>query len=101
MNENPIDNESQFIVPVDSPLGQWLLNGHGTYHVTDGPLIVGEEKALRGLPFAHSTDEPEPQTTQQRALPKPSTTPPMWANDPARSRRPKRRKNQPTRQGIA
>lgn len=30
--------------------------------------------------------EVEP-TPQQRALPRPSTTPPMWANDPARTRR--------------
>lgn len=46
-------------------------------------------------------DEPDTRTPQQRALPRPSTTPPMWANDPTRSRRPRRKKNQPTRQGIA
>lgn len=30
---------------------------------------------------------PAAETPQQRALPRPSTTPPMWANDPARTRR--------------
>jgi hypothetical protein len=34
--------------------------------------------------------EPEPQTPQQRALPRPSTTPPMWAVAPERSRRSRR-----------
>ena len=29
----------------------------------------------------------EPQTPQQRALPRPSTTPPMWAQQPNRNRR--------------
>lgn len=38
---------------------------------------------------------------KRRALPQPSTTPPMWAHDPTRSRRPKRRRGQPNRQGIA
>lgn len=31
-------------------------------------------------------------------MPKPSTTPPMWAHDPTRSRRPRRHRNQPNRQ---
>lgn len=48
---------------------------------------------------------PEPEldthTPQQRALPRPSTTPPMWATDVTRSRRPRRNRNQPNRQGIA
>lgn len=45
--------------------------------------------------------EPDARTPQQRALPRPSTTPPMWANDVTRSRRPRRNRNQPNRQGIA
>ncbi|WP_155288353.1 hypothetical protein [Rhodococcoides fascians] len=45
--------------------------------------------------------EPDTRTPQQRALPRPSTTPPMWANDVTRSRRPRRNRNQPNRQGIA
>lgn len=51
----------------------------------------------------HLANQPEPdtRTPQQRALPQPSTTPPMWAHDPTRSRRPRRRRGQPTRQGIA
>lgn len=32
-------------------------------------------------------DESAPETLQQRALPRPSHTPPMWAPDPARTRR--------------
>ena len=44
--------------------------------------------------------EPDARTPQQRALPRPSTTPPMWANDPTRSRRPRRNRNQPNRRGI-
>ncbi|MDV8022289.1 hypothetical protein [Rhodococcus sp. IEGM 1330] len=35
------------------------------------------------------------------SVPQPSTTPPMWAQDPTRSRRPRRNRNQPTRQVIA
>ncbi|MFF1946803.1 hypothetical protein ACFVWF_32215 [Rhodococcus qingshengii] len=34
--------------------------------------------------------EPEPETPQQRALPRPSTTPPMWARDLAGQHRDKR-----------
>ena len=45
--------------------------------------------------------EPDTRTPQQRALPRPSTTAPMWAHDVNRSRRPKRRRGQPNRQGIA
>lgn len=30
---------------------------------------------------------PPPETPQERALPRPATRPPMWANDPARTRR--------------
>ncbi|WP_167677921.1 hypothetical protein [Rhodococcus sp. B10] len=33
-------------------------------------------------------------------MPSPSLTPPMWANNPGRSRRPRRNRNQPNRQGI-
>ena len=32
-------------------------------------------------------DEPEPPTPQQRALPRPSSTPPMWAHQPNQRRR--------------
>lgn len=32
-------------------------------------------------------DEPEPPTPQQRALPRPSSTPPMWAQQPNQRRR--------------
>lgn len=45
--------------------------------------------------------EPNARTPQQQALPRPSTTPPMWANDVTRTRRPRRNRNQPNRQGIA
>lgn len=41
---------------------------------------------------------PDTRTPQQRALPRPATTPPMWAHDPTRSRRPRRHHNQPNRQ---
>lgn len=34
--------------------------------------------------------EPEQVTPEQRALPRPSHTPPMWAADPARARRPRK-----------
>lgn len=37
--------------------------------------------------------EPEPETPQQRALPRPSTTPPPWADNPAGQRRPARTRN--------
>ncbi|OZE04349.1 hypothetical protein CH249_25790 [Rhodococcus sp. 05-2255-3B1] len=50
---------------------------------------------------SHLELEPDTRTPQQRALPRPSTTPPMWANDVTRSRRPRRNRNQPNRQGIA
>lgn len=50
---------------------------------------------------SHLDLEPDTRTPQQRALPRPSTTPPMWANDVTRSRRPRRNRNQPNRQGIA
>ena len=36
------------------------------------------------------SDDPEPQTPQQRALPRPSTTPPMWAQQPNQRRRNRR-----------
>lgn len=44
--------------------------------------------SMRG--FAASVAIPndlEPETPQQRALPRPSTTPPMWADNPGRTRR--------------
>lgn len=37
--------------------------------------------------------EPEPETPQQRALPRPSTTPPPWADNPAGQRRPTKTRN--------
>ncbi len=36
-------------------------------------------------------DEPDTRTPKERALPRPSTTPPMWANDPTRTRRQRNR----------
>jgi len=42
----------------------------------------------------------EPDRTSQPRIPKPSMTPPMWVNDVNRSRRPRKNRNQPTRQGI-
>ncbi|WP_032402469.1 hypothetical protein [Rhodococcoides fascians] len=60
-----------------------------------GPFAVG------GFRVDVEVSEPDTRTPQQRALPRPSTTPPMWANDVTRSRRPRRNRNQPNRQGIA
>lgn len=37
--------------------------------------------------------EPEPETPQQRALPRPATTPPPWADNPAGQRRPTKTRN--------
>lgn len=37
--------------------------------------------------------EPEPETPQQRALPRQSTTPPPWADNPAGQRRPTKTRN--------
>lgn len=37
--------------------------------------------------------EPEPETPQQRVLPRPSTTPPPWAENPAGQRRPTKTRN--------
>lgn len=37
--------------------------------------------------------EPEPETAKQRALPRPSTTPPPWADNPAGQRRPTKTRN--------
>lgn len=37
--------------------------------------------------------EPEPETPQQRALPRPSITPPPWADNPAGQRRPTKTRN--------
>jgi hypothetical protein len=37
--------------------------------------------------------EPEPETPQQRALPRPSTTPPPWADIPGRNHRPAKTRN--------
>lgn len=37
--------------------------------------------------------EPEPETPKQRALPRPSTTPPPWADNPAGQRRPTKTRN--------
>ena len=37
--------------------------------------------------------EPAPETPQQRALPRPSTTPPPWADNPAGQRRPAKTRN--------
>lgn len=45
------------------------------------PLRITHHRWLIGDP------DPDPRTSQQRALPRPSSTPPMWANDPTRSRR--------------
>ena len=36
------------------------------------------------------SDDSEPETPQQRALPRPSTTPPMWARQPNQRRRNRR-----------
>lgn len=43
--------------------------------------------AMREALDALSPTRPVPQTIQQRALPRPSSTPPMWANDPTRTNR--------------
>lgn len=66
-------------------------------------VATGMESIRAGLAGlgAQLDDQPDTRTPQQRALPRPSTTPPMWAVDPSRSRRPRRNGNQPTRQGIA
>ena len=76
------------------PIGDW----HPVNPPSAGELI----RAAITMGIEHE-DETEPDTRmpQQRALPRPSTTPPMWANDPTRSRRPRRNRNQPNRQGIA
>ncbi|MGN0126052.1 MAG: hypothetical protein ACI38R_22650 [Rhodococcus sp. (in: high G+C Gram-positive bacteria)] len=49
--------------------------------------------AGRWLPAETTAPAPDQavETPQQRALPRPSTTPPMWANDPARTRRTRNR----------
>ncbi|OZC62758.1 hypothetical protein CH276_14150 [Rhodococcus sp. 06-470-2] len=83
-----IVTEAYFSVPAGSPMARWIAGE---------PDAVSEHdrRVLRNL-----TDD-APTTPRQRALPQPSTTPPMWAHDPTRSRRPRRNRNQPTRQGIA
>jgi hypothetical protein len=48
-------------------------------------LRMGVEQWLPGDPAPRP--EPDTRTPQERALPRPSTTPPMWANDPTRTRR--------------
>lgn len=76
------------------PIGDWRpVNPPSAGELIRAAITMGIEHE----------DEPEPdaRTPQQRALPRPSTTPPMWANDVTRSRRPRRNRNQPNRQGIA
>lgn len=50
-------------------------------------LGIADGLTQAGRPF---TADPEPETPQQRALPRPSTTPPMWAHQPNRNRRRRR-----------
>lgn len=63
--------------------------------------IIAREQAVRGVeaaqaiidegrPYRYGEDgdpEPDTRTPQERALPRPSTTPPMWAVDAGRQRR--------------
>lgn len=74
---------------------------HPWVHFTDEPGIVSIEVSSKDNPRRVVVYEGGKPNRAEPKLPKPSKTPPMWANDPTRSRRPKRRKNQPTRQGIA
>ena len=77
-------------------------NGDGIVHV--GTVEAHEPDGHGGWTITIGDEperEPDTRTPQQRALPRPSTTPPMWAHDPGRSRRPRRNRNQPNRQGIA
>lgn len=73
------------------------------YPLPDSPFDEEASNAYRGgiiqggkLP-AWMVDvglaEPEPETPQQRALPRPSTTPPPWADNPAGQRRPTKTRN--------
>lgn len=56
----------------------------GYWQIPDDPFADIDGEAFIPLPTPATE---EPQTPQQRALPRPSTTPPMWAQDATRSRR--------------
>lgn len=51
---------------------------------------VAARAAQAALFGAFPATPPAPETPQARALPRPAKTPPMWANDPTRSRRKRR-----------
>ncbi|WP_032376685.1 hypothetical protein [Rhodococcoides fascians] len=53
--------------------------------VTPSELILGA--VVMGGVFDEVPPEPDARTPQERALPRPSTTPPMWARNPTRTRR--------------
>lgn len=71
------------------------LGGLGDVIRTDQPREMRFEVQLEGVSpdlwrlLQGDDPEPEPETPQQRALPRPSTTPPMWAVQP--NQRPRRR----------
>ncbi|MFC8182424.1 hypothetical protein ACFULT_26430 [Rhodococcus sp. NPDC057297] len=64
-------------------------------------VATGMESVRAGLAnLGAQLDDPDTRTPQQRALPQPSTTPPFWAADVNRTRRPRRHHNQPNKQGT-
>lgn len=105
-------SENQITVTVDSPLGQWLLAGKRSERCVfatrepemqfprqTAPTAVDLVNAAIARKWREAGMKTPPNPSP--SIPQSSTTPPMWAQDPTRSRRPRRNRNQPTRQGIA
>lgn len=67
---------------------QWEVSAPPSWKLPDDPLSLD------------SWINPEP-VEPKSPIPKPSTTPPMWAVDVNKSRRPRKNRGQPNSQGIA
>ena len=77
------------------------MNGRATARRRTQELIELYGR-LKGVPSIYRMpDAPLKLEPVLKAMPKPSTVLPMWANNPTRSRRPRKNRGQPNRQGIA
>jgi hypothetical protein len=74
-----------------NPVGVRDFGGHPLKRSHPFPLTDEQIERLPEVPTTYFGEPAEDaRTPQDRALPQPSTTPPMWAPNPARSKRDRR-----------
>lgn len=94
----PVDDADGGVIPPADDQSPWVVMAASMRRITDATRCLCDAIGLFQQTNATWTlpDDPldpvawtfiEPETPQQRALPRPSTTPPMWARQPNRDRR--------------